>query len=407
MPAARTRSAPPAATGSSKKPAAAPAKAAPAVRKAAAVKRGKRAPEAPAQPLVGVVWQGGLGDGRIVLLDQTKLPGELAYRTVTDLDGLRQAILDLVVRGAPAIGIAGAYGLVLHCTPAALKKPGRTAHVIRATFAKAFERLVSSRPTAVNLRWALERCREVFDRHEDHLTAIEMCARLLLEAKRIHREDEQLCAKIAEHGAGLLPAGGIYTHCNTGALATGGVGTALGAIVTAYRLGRKITVYAGETRPLLQGARLTALELQRAGVPVTLCTDSMAASLMARGKIQAVIVGADRITANGDTANKIGTYSLAVLAKHHGIPFYVAAPYSTFDLSLATGTAIEIEERNGDEVRRPQGTLFAPADIAVANPAFDVTPADLITAIITERGVIQAPSAANVAKLMAGSAAKA
>ena len=351
--------------------------------------------------LRGVEWRGGLDDGMLILLDQTRLPSVIGYHAIRELEALRQAILDLVVRGAPAIGIAAAYGLVLHLVPYATK--AKKASALEKPFAHAFERLVTSRPTAVNLRWALERMRDCFDRHLTDLTAIELCARLLMEAKRVHREDAELCARIAENGATLLPkSGGVLTHCNTGALATGGVGTALGCIVQAYRDGKKIEVFADETRPLLQGARLTALELQRAKVPVTLICDSMAAHLMQRGKVHAVIVGADRITANGDAANKIGTYGLAVLAKYHNIPFYVAAPYSTFDLSLKDGMQIEIEERKADEVRRPQGTLFAPADVPVANPAFDVTPAALITAIITERGVIHHPERGGVAKMMAG-----
>ncbi len=355
------------------------------------------------RPLRGVEWRGGLEDGVLVLLDQTRLPNVVIDRQVRDLETLRAHIIDLVVRGAPAIGIAGAYGVVLHLAP--LAKSGSGADSLEEPLRHALDRLVTSRPTAVNLKWALDRLRDCYERHVGHLTAQEMVARLLMEAKRIHREDAQLCARIADNGAALLPAdGGVLTHCNTGALATGGVGTALGCIVYAARAGKRIQVYADETRPLLQGSRLTALELQRAGVPVTLICDSMAAHLMQRGRIQAVIVGADRITANGDAANKIGTYGVAVLAKHHGIPFYVAAPYSTFDLTLDSGMDIHIEERKGDEVRRPQGTLFAPADVPVANPAFDVTPAELITAIITERGIIQRPNRDSVARLMAGDA---
>jgi len=278
--------------------------------------------------LVGVVWEGGLEDGTLVLIDQVRLPTEIIYLRLRALEPLRQAICDLSVRGAPAISIAAAYGIVLHLVPIVRREHlAKGSEVLEQAFAHACERLVSSRPTAVNLRWAIERMRECFQRHTGQLTALEMCARLLLEAKRIQREDQELCRRIAAHGAALLPGtGGVYTHCNTGALATGGVGTALGCLVEARRLGKDITVFAGETRPLFQGARLTALELIAAQVPVTLCCDSAAASVMARGKIQAVIVGADRICANGDTANKIGTYSLAVLAHHHGIPFYVAAP---------------------------------------------------------------------------------
>ncbi|MBA2481906.1 MAG: S-methyl-5-thioribose-1-phosphate isomerase [Planctomycetes bacterium] len=351
--------------------------------------------------LYGVRWEGGLDDGHLVLLDQTRLPKDVVYLQVRDIEVLRTAICDLAVRGAPAIGIAGAFGIVLHLVPLAKAAKATTASALDTAYAHAHERLVSSRPTAVNLRWALERMRDCFDRHSSHLTPLEMCARLLMEAKRIHREDLELCRRIAENGAPLMPqGGGVYTHCNTGALATGGVGTALGCLVEAHNRGRKIQVFSGETRPLLQGARLTALELQHAKVPVTLCCDSAAASLMARGKIQAVIVGADRICANGDTANKIGTYSLAVLAKHHGIPFYVAAPYSTFDLSLADGSLIHIEERHADEVRRPHGVQMSPIDVPVSNPAFDVTPAALITAIVTERGVIDHPTRERVAALM-------
>jgi len=352
--------------------------------------------------LVGVHWEGGLEDGTLVLIDQVRLPTEVAYLRLRALEPVRQAICDLSVRGAPAISIAAAYGIVLHLVPIALREHlGKGSEALEQAFAHACERLVSSRPTAVNLRWAIERMRECFQRHTGHLTALEMCARLLLEAKRIQREDQELCRRISAHGAALLPAtGGVYTHCNTGALATGGVGTALGCLVEARRAGKDIAVFAGETRPLFQGARLTALELLAAQVPVTLCCDSAAASLMARGKVQAVIVGADRICANGDTANKIGTYSLAVLARFHGIPFYVAAPYSTFDLTLADGSLIHIEERAADEVRRPLGRQAAPLEVAVANPAFDVTPASLITAIITERGVISQPTRAAVMALM-------
>ncbi len=358
--------------------------------------------------LAGVAWKGGIDDGRVVLLDQTKLPAEVTYLEIADIATLRQAIIDLAVRGAPAIGIAGAYGLAMHCLQQAGKAPsGRGSETLEAAVAWAHERLVTSRPTAVNLQWALDRMRDCYDRHVGKLTALEMAARLLMEAKRIHREDAELCARIADHGAALLPQkGGVLTHCNTGALATGGVGTALGCIVHAVRAGKQIHVYADETRPLLQGARLTALELQHARIPVTLCCDNAAASLMQRGLVQAIIVGADRITANGDAANKIGTYGLAVLAKYHAIPFYVAAPYSTFDLRLQSGADIVIEERNPDEVRRMHGTQLTHADVPVANPAFDVTPAELITAIITERGVIERPDRDKVGRLMADAASE-
>ena len=350
--------------------------------------------------LAGVTW---IGDwqGHLQLLDQTRLPRSVTYLEIYDIEQLREAILRLAVRGAPAIGIAAAYGVALHASTMA----GQLGHATRADqledeVVKAIDRLGSSRPTAVNLHWALRRQRECFERHSDMLNCAEVSARLWLEAKRIHEEDRALCQAIADNGARLLPAGGIYTHCNTGALATGGVGTALGCILTAAANGTELQVYAGETRPLLQGARLTATELLAAKVPVTLCSDTAAGSLMARGKIQAVIVGADRIALNGDTANKIGTYQLAIMARHHHIPFYVAAPYSTFDLSLIDGTGIEIEERPAEEVRSALGQPLAPDDVPVANPAFDVTPSELITAIITERGVIDTPTPHRVRTLM-------
>ncbi len=353
------------------------------------------------EPLRGVAWSGALDDGALVLLDQTRLPGSVTYLSITELEVLREAIVALRVRGAPAIGIAGAYGIVVHLVPLAKARLGERADVLESALEHAVERLGSSRPTAVNLRWALDRMRECFHRHASHLATLEMCARLLMEAKRIHREDAELCQRIAENGAAVLPkSGGVYTHCNTGALATGGVGTAIGCLVEAVRQGKWLKVYAGETRPLLQGARLTAPELRSNGVDVTLVCDSFAGSLMSRGLIKAVIVGADRICANGDTANKIGTYGLAVLAKHHRIPFHVAAPYSTFDLTLKSGAEIPIEERHADEVRKPQGASFTPDDMTVVNPAFDVTPGELITSIITERGVITSPSRATIKKLM-------
>lgn len=355
-----------------------------------------------------IAWIGDLQNGAIHLLDQTRLPASVVHREIEDLESLRTAILELAVRGAPAIGIAAAYGVALHASRAAFtSEPGARADALEQALAHADDRLRTSRPTAVNLMWALDRMRDCHERHIGVLTAREMAARLLMEARRIHREDEQLCTRIGENGAKLLPReGGVYTHCNTGCLATGGSGTAIACIRTAVADGAGFTVYAGETRPLLQGARLTAWELQRFKIPVALSCDSMAGHLMATGRVQAVIVGADRITARGDTANKIGTYQLAVLAQHHGIPFYVAAPYSTFDLSLIDGAAIEIEERDPDEVRAPLGVAFAPADVPVVNPAFDVTPAELITAIITERGVVQPVSEGAIRKLMTDGSAE-
>lgn len=358
-----------------------------------------RTPADTVKPLKSLAWDGGLEDGRLVVLDQTRLPGTVRYLPLRDLDGVVEAIAEGSVRGAPAIGIAGAYAVVLHLIPRASAATGKGSAVLAKHLDQAIDRLAAARATPVNLRWALERQRACYKRHIGHLTALEMCARLLMEAKRIHREDEELCARIADHGAPLL-SGGVLTIGNTGALATGGVGTALGCVVRAYQLGRKVQVFVGESRPLLQGSRLTAPELQRAGVPVTVICDSMAGALMASGQIKAVIVGADRIAANGDSAGQIGAYQLAVLAKFHRIPFYVAAPYSSFDLKLRDGTRMPIDEREADDVRRPRGALFAPADVAVWSPGFDVTPAELITAIISDRGVVRGPSASKIRSLL-------
>jgi methylthioribose-1-phosphate isomerase len=354
-------------------------------------------------PLVSVRWRDRGLDGIPELLDQTVLPQTVVYREMPDLATLRQAIIDLVVRGAPAIGIAAAYGLARHCLVAAARLPEASpGEALEPAVAAAIASLGDARPTAVNLRWALTHLRTCFDHHVGLLTARESAARLLLEAKRIHAEDAQCCRQIARHGAALLPrTAGILTICNTGALATGGIGTALGCIRQAHQDGATGTIFACETRPLLQGARLTVFECQRLGLPVALCTDGMAGCLMAQGRVGAVIAGADRIAANGDTANKIGTYQLAVLARHHGLPCYIAAPYSTFDRSLPDGGAITLEERPADEVRGYRGVPAAPADCPVVNPAFDVTPASLITALITERGVIRPPTPAAIAELLA------
>jgi len=342
--------------------------------------------------LHGVTWAGSYTDGHLVIVDQTRLPGTIIHRELSDLEAVREAIVSLAVRGAPAIGIAAAYGVVVHVRQAGHNDPSEAC-------SHAIDRLGSSRPTAVNLAWALARMR----RRCDLLAGgpDETVGRALLdEAQRIHDEDATLCNRIARHGAALLPAGGtVYTHCNTGALATGGVGTALGCIVAAHAAGAGIHVIAGETRPLLQGARLTVPELIHAGVPVALACDSAAGALMSQGRIQAVIVGADRIAANGDTANKIGTYGLAVLARHHRIPFIVAAPSSTFDLSMPDEGTMVIEDRASAEVSAPFGARFAPAEAVVLNPAFDVTPAGLITALVTEHGVLAPPDAAGIARL--------
>jgi methylthioribose-1-phosphate isomerase len=326
-----------------------------------------------------VEWIGG-ADGFLRLIDQTVLPGELKFRDCRTPEDVWQAIKVLAVRGAPAIGVAAAYAMVL-----AAQSLGNQDRVDRMR--ERGEYLKSSRPTAVNLAWAVNRQLRAVDK--PHMR-VDIVKALLAEAHSIRDEDATMCHAMGRHGAELLPqSGGVLTHCNTGGLATSEYGTAMAAIVTAWANGKRFTVFADETRPLLQGARLTCWELQQHGVDATLICDNMAGLLMKQGKIQAAIVGADRIAANGDTANKIGTYSVAVLCKHHGIPFYVAAPSSTFDLSLATGDGIPIEERDPAEVTRPFGWASAPEGIGVCNPAFDVTPASLITAIVTEVGIIR------------------
>ena len=306
----------------------------------------------------------GAADGFLRLIDQTQLPTTLAYRDCRTVEDVWEAIKALRVRGAPAIGIAAAYGVVIGVRGG--QRMGEVADYLR-----------TSRPTAVNLFWALDR--------------MERAGRNLLdEARAIHDEDRRMCHAIGRAGAALIGEGsGVLTHCNTGGLATAEYGTALSVMFTAADQGRRFRVFADETRPLLQGARLTAWELQQAGVDVTLICDSMAAQVMKEGRVQLVIVGADRIAANGDTANKIGTYGVAMLAKAHDIPFYVAAPSSTFDLNLPDGDGIPIEQRDPREVTHGFGRQTAPDGVAVYNPAFDVTPARLITGIITEKGLIQ------------------
>lgn len=322
-------------------------------------------------------------DDALILLDQRALPGEVRHLVCRDVETVAVAIETLAVRGAPAIGIAAAYGMVL-----AALAGGRSA------LADAEERLARTRPTAVNLFWALERMLA----KSRFLDGAALAGGLLDEAVRIHEEDIAMNRAMGANGAALLPKrGSVLTHCNAGALATGGYGTALGVIRAAVEAGKDVRVYADETRPVLQGARLTAWELREEGIPVTLVCDDMAGALMASGRIDAVIVGADRIAANGDVANKVGTYGVAVLACHHGIPFYVAAPTSTFDRSLPDGAAIPIEERNGEEVRSFGGARMAPEGIPVWNPAFDVTPAALITAIISEESVVFPPYCFGVA----------
>ncbi len=324
-------------------------------------------------------------NGKIRLLDQTRLPGETVYLELSHYQQMIEAIQRLRIRGAPALGVAAAYGLVLGLQ-------GRTFHDRQDFLAKVDEvaqALLHSRPTAVNIGWALKRMRQVAEAIEDVDQAV---AILLSEARRIQSEDVEANRSIGRFGAALLPDGAtVLTHCNTGTLATAGYGTALGVIRAAVEQGKKIHVLATETRPLLQGARLTAWELVQDGIPATLITDSMAGHLMAGGTVTCALVGADRIAANGDTANKIGTYTLAVLAKEHRIPFYVAAPTSTIDLSKASGADIPIEERSPEEVTRFGGILTAPAGIQARNPAFDVPPARYIAAIITNEGVAKKP----------------
>lgn len=321
----------------------------------------------------------GEADGFLRLLDQTRLPEEVVYRDCRDVEQVREAICQLAVRGAPAIGVSAAYGLVLAAQQG-------------SDFAHAVERLVSSRPTAGNLAWSLRRMTRHHQRREG-----DAAAWLLREARAIAAEDEAMCLAMGQHGAELIRDGmGVLTHCNTGALATAGLGTALAALFVAQKQGRRFSVFADETRPLLQGARLTAWELHQAGIDVTLLCDSMAAQVMKEGRIQLVLVGADRIAANGDAANKIGTYSVAVLARAHRIPFYVAAPSSTFDLSLRSGDGIPIEQRSPDEVTHGFGRRTAPEGVKVYNPAFDVTPANLIAGIVTERGIIRPVSEVSI-----------
>lgn len=337
-------------------------------------------------------WQGNAASGSLVLIDQTLLPVEFREITCSTAEQVREAISVLRVRGAPAIGVAAAYGLVIgtQCVREATRLQ------FAAQLRKVTESLASSRPTAVNLFWALDRMNRVLSDHPGH-DSCEMHDRLLTEASAIDSEDRAMCRAIGQHGARLLTSGmSVLTHCNAGGLATAGDGTALSVIFAGAAAGKELHVFADETRPLLQGARLTAWELQQRGIPVTVICDNMAAQVMKEGRVQAVITGADRIAANGDAANKIGTYGVAVLARHHGIPFYVAAPTSTFDFSLPDGSSIPIEQRAADEVTHGFGRATVPDGVAVYNPAFDVTPADLITAVITEQGVIESPSTQNL-----------
>jgi methylthioribose-1-phosphate isomerase len=322
-------------------------------------------------------------------IDQTKLPLEESYVLATTYEQVADIIVTMVVRGAPAIGVSAAYGIALGAL--------HTTAITTSLFAPEFDHicavLAATRPTAVNLFWAIDRMKRLFaDLVESGATLAKVQDRILAEAHAMYEEDIAACRTMGAFGAALLPQeGGVLTHCNAGALATCGYGTALGVIRSAVEAGKNIHVFADETRPFLQGARLTAWELMADGIPTTVICDNMAASLMRAGRIQAVVVGADRIAANGDFANKIGTYNVAILAREHGIPFYTAAPWSTIDLATETGDAIPIEERSALEVTHHGGKQLTPNGVGICNPAFDVTPAKYVTAIITERGVLRAP----------------
>jgi len=327
-------------------------------------------------------------DGAVVLIDQRKLPAEEVYLSCKSSADVALAIRNMTVRGAPAIGVAAAYGLALGMREAAAGEAS-----IRARFDELARLFRETRPTAVNLFWAIERMRKRLDSVlESGERAVDPAGRLLAEAEAIKAEDLAACLAIGESGASLLPDEGVVlTHCNAGGLATAGYGTALGVIRSAVARGKRLHVYADETRPFFQGARLTAWELAKDGIPVTIITDNSAGHFLSRGEIGCVVVGADRIAANGDTANKIGTYSLAVLAKENGVPFFVAAPTTTIDPTIANGRAIPIEERSSDEVTSIAGVRMAPDGVSARHPAFDVTPARFITSIVTERGVLRSP----------------
>jgi len=348
-------------------------------------------------PVTTIEWVGGV-DGRVRLIDQTLLPGEARFIECTDVEALWEAIRSLRVRGAPAIGIAGAMGVVLGVQNCAAETGAELAEEVE----RCADYLATSRPTAVNLFWALDRMRRAAREATDRPPAA-IKERLLAEALAVFEEDKAVCRRIGRNGAHLIRDGGtVLTHCNAGALATADYGTALAVIYAAHEQGKRVSVYADETRPLLQGARLTTWELMQAGIDVTLICDSTAAMLMRQDKIDLVIVGADRIAANGDTANKVGTYGLAILACEHDVPFYVAAPTSTFDLSLATGAEIPIEERSGDEITCGFGKRTAPEGVKTYSPAFDVTPGHHLTGIITELGIVSQPTTGAIAEHLQG-----
>ena len=325
-------------------------------------------------------WNG----SAIEMIDQRILPHRIEYVTCDSAKTVANAIHDMVVRGAPAIGVAAAYGIALE----AILRKDEAPNVFSDSLEAGFSALAASRPTAVNLFWALDRMRKLWEDHAEK-SQKEMADIFLQTAHDILEEDIRINRAMGEYGASLLPDGSrVLTHCNAGALATAGHGTALGVFRSAVEAGKRISVFADETRPFLQGARLTAWEMVQENIPVTLITDNMSGHLMSRGEIDAVVVGTDRVAANGDVANKIGTYMVAVLAKRHNIPFYVACPLSTIDLSLATGDEIPIEERHIDEVKGFGDCHWAPVGVSIRNPAFDVTPAELVTALITEKGIV-------------------
>jgi methylthioribose-1-phosphate isomerase len=337
----------------------------------------------------------------VVMIDQRRLPAEVVRHTYTDYRDVAAAIRDMVIRGAPAIGVAAAMGIAL----GVLRSKATSVSELRLEFPLICDAMARTRPTAVDLFWAINRLKRRFDElaAASDLPAIRQA--LVAEARLIHEEKRAIDEAIGRFGAALMPQSGqVMTQCNAGALATAGIGTALGVIRVAVEQGRKLRVFVPETRPYLQGARLTAWELAEGGIPLTLITDNMVGHFLKTGKIGAVVVGADRIAANGDTANKIGTYQMAVLARENNVPFYVAAPLSTLDLSIPSGDNIPIEERPADEVTHFRGVRIAP-DVEAAHPAFDVTPARLITGIVTERGVASAPYRDSLARLVAPSAA--
>ena len=333
----------------------------------------------------------------VVMLDQRRLPVEVIRHTYTDYREVAAAIKDMVIRGAPAIGVAAAMGVALGVE----RSSARTLEELQAEFPGICRTIMQTRPTAVDLFWAIERMTRRFDQLSAASAPLEVARQAMVEeARAIHAEKRAIDEAMGRFGAELMPAAGqVMTQCNAGALATAGIGSALGVIRVAIEQGHKLSVLVPETRPYLQGARLTAWELHEGRVPLTLITDNMVGHFMKTGSVKAVVVGADRIAANGDTANKVGTYQIAVLAHEHGVPFYVAAPVSTFDLTIASGEQIPIEERPAEEVTHIRGMRIAPAGVAAAHPAFDVTPARLIGAIICERGVARAPYAESLRRL--------